>query len=781
MISRCPQCGREVAIPPGVVAEAVVRCPICSAEYPLADALSQLPPLLIVVDPVLAVAESDAAADVTSVQSAATAEEVALLAQQPAAEAIGGAGTEADLFAPSDEATADTIGEAAGIATGEAEESAEGDLFEDAATDAEAATVGEAVATDQAEGVAEEEAVEEGEFGLAGEEGEEDAESAGATALADFARLQESKAEPSTAAKLRRKKGKNPVWQLGGVIGGAVIGLFLGYYVLNFFWGAQHDYLGIWLPGCPHTAKHRPTWLGGDAAAETNGSSQNGTKRNSAAKNSSERRQRGDQQNGKPSGQPGDSSKADAASGNGGTSSDTAAPSSDDSPAMSGNDSPETKPRDSSPSSASVDDATKPSAPAGEPTLDPPSLDVPSLDMPKLDLPKIDSPKIDAPKIDAPTVDAPTIDAPKLDMPKAGTPSGDAPSIDPPSIDPPSVDPPSVSPPKLADLMPNAPSVDRPTIDEPKLDMPAPAEPKLEPFGPEPSKSGEKPGEMPGKEPGDEPKGLPEDKAPSVPSEQPGSGEPAAMPADPSANEKPAEEKPVASPPTDSVVRPDASAPPEKTDLLKAPIVGWKNPPRASATELQSSLSDAWKVFGCRECNAIGVVRVDGREQPCPACQGKPPAEITAEVYEKLAVAAARSIHIGSDDPETRDAALAQTDQFFRQVVRLGGADQLGRQAAERLQSAEGPRGGIVLACVMGREFAKEGLFGATVETLGQPHRVGVFSNRSLGVAPGKKVILLGDVMVNPSENLAGATLNKPWIIWVGRVIEIDDAVDQSQ
>lgn len=739
MISRCPQCGREVAIPPGVVAEAVVRCPICSAEYPLADALSQLPPLLIVVDPILAAAESDAAAEVTSVQSAATAEEVALLAQQPAADTTDGADAEADLFAPGDEA----IGEAAGIAAGADLESADGDLINEAAATNEALASEEAVAADQAEDVAEEEALEEGEFGVAGEEVEEDAEAEGSAALADFARLQEAKPEPSTAAKLRRKKGKNPVWQLGGVIGGAVIGLFMGYYVLNFFWGPQHDYLGIWLPGCPHTAKHRPTWLGGEAGAETNGSSQNGAKRNSAAKNSSERRQRGDQQNGKPSGKAGDAAPADTPPDNAGTSSDNSS-------ATGGMDSSETKSSDSQPSSPSADDSTKPSAPAGEPTLDPPSLDVPSLDVPKLDLPKIDAPKIDAPKIDKPPVDAPT-------------------------IDPPAVDPPSLSPPNLADLMPNAPAVDRPTIDEPKLDMPVPDEPKPEPSDGEASKPEKKPVESPSAEPGDKPSGAPSDEAPAAPGEQPGSGLPAAMPAEPRADEKPAEEKPAVPPPTDSAVRPDAPPLPDKPASPNSEAVAWKNPPRASTADLQSSLTDAWKAFGCNVCNAIGVVRIDGQEQPCPACKGAPPAEITAEVYEKLAAAAARSIHVESDDSESLEAARAQTDQFFAQVARLGVAEQLGRQAAAQLQSAEGPRGGVVLACVMGREFAKEGLFGATVELLGQPHRVGVFSNRSLGVAPGKKVILLGDVMVKPSENLAGAALNKPWIIWVGRVIEIKE------
>lgn len=758
MISRCPQCGREVAIPPGVVAEAVVRCPICSAEYPLADALSQLPPLLIVVDPVLAVAGSEEASDVTSVQSAPTADEVALLARQPIADAAEGEG--ADLFAAAEE----TGDESAETAVGEAAESADDDVFESAVA------ADEAVADEQAEGAVEDEAVAEEEFGIAGEEDvEEDADAEGAAALADFARLQEAKAEPSTAAKLRRKKGKNPVWQLGGVIGGAVVGLFLGYYVLNFFWGPQHDYFGVWLPGCPHTAKHRPTWLGGEASAEPNGSSEAGGKRNSAAKSATERRQRADQQNGKPSGKPTD-----------------AAPSADrptdESPAAGGTDSTATKPSDPPQALPSIDEPAPPAA--GEPKPDLPSLDVPSLDLPKLDPPKLDQPSLDGPSSDAPSPDLPKIDRPTLDVP----------SLDPPKLDAP----------KLDDLMPNAPAVDRPMIDEPKLDMPKPDPAKPDPFAPVEPKTVDKPGREPS---------MAGDDLPAAPGEQPGEGESASMPRDSQADGKPNDEQPieerpaaptkespllpeppslaepkppkmepplagepaVAQPELRGTTTPDPTGAPHKPAAPDSATVGWKNPPHSSTAELQTSLSEAWKVFGCNRCDATGVVRIEGQEQPCPACQGKPSAEITSDVYEKMAAAAARAVHVDGDDLAALDAARAEADRFFAQVGRLGVAEQLGRRAAEQLQSADGPRGGVVLACVMGREFSKEGLFGATVETLGQPHRIGVFSNRSLGVEPGKKVILLGDVMVNPSENLAGATLTKPWIIWVGRVIEIDE------
>jgi hypothetical protein len=51
MISLCPKCRKQVAIPAGVDSEARVRCPLCDAEYALADALALAPPELIPVVP----------------------------------------------------------------------------------------------------------------------------------------------------------------------------------------------------------------------------------------------------------------------------------------------------------------------------------------------------------------------------------------------------------------------------------------------------------------------------------------------------------------------------------------------------------------------------------------------------------------------------------------------------------------------------------------------------------------------------------------------------------
>jgi hypothetical protein len=49
-IVSCPVCSEKVTVPAGADGEARVRCPLCLEEYPLRDALAQLPPQLVIVE-----------------------------------------------------------------------------------------------------------------------------------------------------------------------------------------------------------------------------------------------------------------------------------------------------------------------------------------------------------------------------------------------------------------------------------------------------------------------------------------------------------------------------------------------------------------------------------------------------------------------------------------------------------------------------------------------------------------------------------------------------------
>ena len=48
-ISSCPRCSQHVTLPEGVEHHARVRCPLCQAQYTLAEVLANAPPLLEVV------------------------------------------------------------------------------------------------------------------------------------------------------------------------------------------------------------------------------------------------------------------------------------------------------------------------------------------------------------------------------------------------------------------------------------------------------------------------------------------------------------------------------------------------------------------------------------------------------------------------------------------------------------------------------------------------------------------------------------------------------------
>jgi hypothetical protein len=49
-ISTCPRCSQMVSIPPEVDSSALVRCPLCGAEYPLGAAMDSPPPELVPVE-----------------------------------------------------------------------------------------------------------------------------------------------------------------------------------------------------------------------------------------------------------------------------------------------------------------------------------------------------------------------------------------------------------------------------------------------------------------------------------------------------------------------------------------------------------------------------------------------------------------------------------------------------------------------------------------------------------------------------------------------------------
>ena len=64
MISTCPRCREQVSIPSGEAPAALVRCPLCKAEYALSEALALAPPELIVVEALVLGESTDASVGV---------------------------------------------------------------------------------------------------------------------------------------------------------------------------------------------------------------------------------------------------------------------------------------------------------------------------------------------------------------------------------------------------------------------------------------------------------------------------------------------------------------------------------------------------------------------------------------------------------------------------------------------------------------------------------------------------------------------------------------------
>ena len=74
-IVNCPKCRDQVTLPIGASREAVVQCPLCSAQFPLQEILAQLPPALVVIHDPGASAAVRESSDWLGASSAAAAEQ----------------------------------------------------------------------------------------------------------------------------------------------------------------------------------------------------------------------------------------------------------------------------------------------------------------------------------------------------------------------------------------------------------------------------------------------------------------------------------------------------------------------------------------------------------------------------------------------------------------------------------------------------------------------------------------------------------------------------------
>jgi|GEM_PF-2309650 len=93
------------------------------------------------------------------------------------------------------------------------------------------------------------------------------AEAEAAAETFDFGRLEAASAEGAPALPIsvrpRKRAEISPVKELIGIVLGGAVGLLIGYYILNIFWGPRYNFLQIYLPGVRHTYKYAPAWVPG--------------------------------------------------------------------------------------------------------------------------------------------------------------------------------------------------------------------------------------------------------------------------------------------------------------------------------------------------------------------------------------------------------------------------------------------------------------------------------------------------------------------------------------
>jgi hypothetical protein len=79
------------------------------------------------------------------------------------------------------------------------------------------------------------------------------------TDLSREEKLETIQSAATALSRLNRYQNGHSIWKsAAGIFFGGILGLAIAYWLLNFLWGPQFDWLNIYLPGCPHTANNWP-------------------------------------------------------------------------------------------------------------------------------------------------------------------------------------------------------------------------------------------------------------------------------------------------------------------------------------------------------------------------------------------------------------------------------------------------------------------------------------------------------------------------------------------
>jgi hypothetical protein len=177
-------------------------------------------------------------------------------------------------------------------------------------------------------------------------------------------------------------------------------------------------------------------------------------------------------------------------------------------------------------------------------------------------------------------------------------------------------------------------------------------------------------------------------------------------------------------------------------------------------------------VTGAREVNGAKVQQAAERRMPCDVCGGKPVTKMTPELYAKLCHLAEVVTFVSKGDANTWSQRETVQNLLVSAAADQRVAEAIGRLAGFQLDLMrhKDHGTGIALAGTV-QELSQVGsLYAMRIVLFGLPKVVTVVSWRPAQPAINEhdRVIILGSIVDDPVDNLAGYEGRLPLVVWGG-------------
>jgi len=252
------------------------------------------------------------------------------------------------------------------------------------------------------------------------------------------------------------------------------------------------------------------------------------------------------------------------------------------------------------------------------------------------------------------------------------------------------------------------------------------------------------------------------------------------------------EPKSEAPPPEQRPANPFGDAPPKGAAATQAPVPGPRNFTPYSAEDLTLAVNEVSSAMRCPVCNGTGsttrtvvtspreikgakVQQTSERHVACEACGGKPIAKMTPELYAKLSHLAEVVTFVARGDTN----AWSQREAVQTLLVTVGtdqkAAEAVGRLSGFQLDQNQHKDTGIALAGTVQQLSQTGNLYTMRLVLFGLPKPVTVVSWRPAqpAIREHDRVLILGCIVDNPAENLAGYEGRLPQVVWGGLPVKL--------